>query len=141
MKKLFITLVTCIIIVGWIMFATRSSFLYNKLEEMFEAKELKIDNIKDNNTIYWYNTLSDKEQEIYRKIANGVSNLEKRITIDILKQASIELFKNVRAAYKRGGFENKEQCDLILSGSVLVHSDIVRYFMQKTVKEYYPNVQ
>ena len=59
---------------------------------------------------------------------------------DILKQASIELFKNIRAGYEKGNFKNKENCNILLSGSVLVNSNIVRYFLEQTVKEYYPNV-
>lgn len=59
---------------------------------------------------------------------------------DILKGAATHLFKNVVAAYEKGGFENKPYCDLLLSGSVLVHSDITRYFLEDMIKENYPNV-
>jgi len=60
---------------------------------------------------------------------------------DILKQASIELFKNIKAAYEIGNFKNKERCDVLLSGSVLVHSEIIRYFLETVVEEKYPNVR
>lgn len=81
-----------------------------------------------------------KVGNLFSKIADDAALAGDPVANDILKQASIELFKNIRAGYKKGGFENKEECNLLLSGSVLVHSDIVRFFLQKTVKEYYPNV-
>jgi len=59
---------------------------------------------------------------------------------DILDQASAEIFKNIKAAYKRGNFEDRESCRLLLSGSVLMHSDIVRFFLQRRVEQSFPNV-
>lgn len=59
---------------------------------------------------------------------------------DILEQAANELFKNIRAAYAKGHFENKEECNLLLSGSVLTHNKVVRYFLESKIKEHYPNV-
>lgn len=93
MKKLFITLITCIVIVCGFMFVTRSNFLYNKLEEIFESDEAQIDEIKNKYSAYWYNTLSDREQEIYRKIVKGIDDMDKKITIDIVKQESVEFLK------------------------------------------------
>jgi hypothetical protein len=46
------------------------------------------------------------------------------------------LFKNVRAAYRIGGFEEKEECRLLLSGSVLVHDKIVRSYLEQEIKEF-----
>lgn len=94
MKKIFITLLTCIVVVSGFVFATRSEFLYNKLEKILESEEAQIDDIKDKNTVYWYNTLSDREQEIYRKIAKGIDNLDKNITVEIIKQESIQALKS-----------------------------------------------
>ena len=47
MKKIFITLITCLLIVSGIMFVTRSDFLYTKLEAAFESEELEISELKD----------------------------------------------------------------------------------------------
>ena len=81
-----------------------------------------------------------KVAEMFSKIADDAAIMGDTAANDILKQASIELYKNIRAAYERGGFENKEVCDLLLSGSVLVNSTIVRYFLETVIKENYPNV-
>lgn len=81
-----------------------------------------------------------KVGNLFSKIADEAALAGDEAANDILKEASIELFKNIRAAYQKGGFENQEKCDLLLSGSVLVHSSIVRYFLETVVKEKYPNV-
>jgi len=80
------------------------------------------------------------------KVGNLFSSLADKAALagdnaanDILKAASIELFKNIKAGYEKGGFENKENCNILFSGSVLVHSDIIRYFLETVVKEKYPN--
>lgn len=78
--------------------------------------------------------------KLFSSIADEAAYSGDEAANDILKSASIELFKNVLVAYKKGNFENKENCDLLLSGSVLVHSDIIRTFLESTIKEYYPNV-
>lgn len=81
-----------------------------------------------------------KVGNLFSKIADDAAKYGDTAANDILKHSSIELFKNIKAAYERGAFENKEECTLLLSGSVLVHSEIVRYFLETVVKEKYPNV-
>ena len=81
-----------------------------------------------------------KVGNLFSKIADDAAKYGDSAANDILKHSSIELFKNVKAAYEKGNFANKEECNLLLSGSVLVHSDIVRYFLETVVKEKYPNV-
>jgi len=78
--------------------------------------------------------------KLFSAIADEAAYAGDEAANDILKQASVELFKNIHVAYKKGNFENKENCDLLLSGSVLVHSDIIRTFLESTIKEYYPNI-
>jgi len=78
--------------------------------------------------------------KLFSAIADEAAYAGDEAANDILKQASVELFKNIHVAYKKGNFENKENCNLLLSGSVLVHSDIIRTFLESTIKEYYPNV-
>lgn len=81
-----------------------------------------------------------KVGNLFSKIADDAALALDETANDILKEASIELFKNIRAAYNKGNFETKEECNLLLSGSVLVHSKIVRYFLETVVKEKYPNI-
>lgn len=81
-----------------------------------------------------------KVGNLFAKIADEAAIMGDTAANDILKHASIELYKNIRAAYQRGGFDNKEICDLLLSGSVLVHSKIVRYFLETVIKEKHPNI-
>lgn len=81
-----------------------------------------------------------KVGNLFSKIADDAAKYGDTAANDILKHASIELFKNIKAAYDKGDFENKEESNLLLSGSVLVHSDIVRYFLETVIKEKYPNV-
>lgn len=77
---------------------------------------------------------------LFSKIADDAALQGDEAANDILKQASVELFKNIWAAYQEGNFENKEECHLLLSGSVLVHSSIVRTFLEWAIKDQYPNV-
>ena len=81
-----------------------------------------------------------KVGNLFSKIADDAAIMGDETANDILKEASIELFKNINAAYNKGDFAYKENCRLLLSGSVLVHSNIVRYFLETVVKEKYPNV-
>lgn len=82
-----------------------------------------------------------KVGKMFSKIADEAAYAGDEAANDILKQASIELFKNIRAGYEKGNFANKENCDILLSGSVLVNSNIVRYFLEQTIQEYYPNAR
>lgn len=81
-----------------------------------------------------------KVGNLFAKMADDAAWMGDSAANDILKQASIELYKNVKVAYDRGDFESKEKCDLLLSGSVLVHSRIVRYFLETVIKERHPNI-
>lgn len=81
-----------------------------------------------------------KVGNMFSKLADDAAYAGDEAANDILEQASKEIFKNVSAAYRKGNFEEKEECNLLLSGSVLVHSDIVRYFLEREIKENYPNV-
>ena len=81
-----------------------------------------------------------KVGNLFSKLADDAAYAGDEVANDILEQASKEIFKNVKAAYKKGNFEQTEECNLLLSGSVLVHSDIVRFFLEREIKENYPNV-
>ena len=81
-----------------------------------------------------------KVGNMFSKMADDAAWMGDSVANDILKQSSIELYKNVKFAYDRGDFENKESCNLLLSGSVLVHSEIIRHFLENVIKERHPNV-
>ena len=81
-----------------------------------------------------------KVGNLFSKIADDAAIQGDEVANDILKGAASELFKNVIAGYEKGDFESKPSCDLLLSGSVLVHSGITRYFLEDMIKEKYPNV-
>ncbi len=76
----------------------------------------------------------------FSKLADDAAIQGDTAANEILKAASIELFKNIKTAYEKGGFADKPECMLLLSGSVLVHSKIVRFFLENTIKDYYPNI-
>ena len=59
---------------------------------------------------------------------------------DILKHASKEIFKNIAVAYEKGNFDSKEHCNLLLSGSVLVHSNVLRSYLVDEIQSNYPNI-
>jgi len=81
-----------------------------------------------------------KVGNLFSKVADDAAWMGDPAANDILKHASIELYKNIEVAYQRGDFQNKEECNLLLSGSVLVHSEIVRTFLESVIKERHPNV-
>ena len=81
-----------------------------------------------------------KVGNVFGKVTDRAAAQGDEVANDILKGAASHLFKNIVAAYEKGDFERKPYCDLLLSGSVLVHSDITRYFLEDMIKEHYPNV-
>lgn len=81
-----------------------------------------------------------KVGNLFSKIADDAAIQGDEVANDILKGAASELFKNVIAGYEKGDFETKPYCDLLLSGSVLTHSKITRFFLEDMIKEKYPNV-
>ena len=58
---------------------------------------------------------------------------------DVLEHSAQELFKNIAAGYKMGKFDEKEWCTILLSGSVLVKNDIVRWHLENKIRDAYPN--
>lgn len=81
-----------------------------------------------------------KVGNLFSKIADDAAIQGDEVANDILKGAASELFKNIVAGYEKGNFEKKPYCNLLLSGSVLVHSEITRHFLEDMIKEKYPNV-
>ena len=81
-----------------------------------------------------------KVGNLFAILANEAALQGDEAANEILKTASIELFKNIRVAYEKGGFEDKEDCRLLLSGSVLVHNKIIRFFLENAIRDYYPNI-
>ena len=81
-----------------------------------------------------------KVGNLFAKLGDEAALQGDEVANDILKGAASELFKNVIAGYEKGDFETKPYCDLLLSGSVLTHSKITRYFLEEMIKEKYPNV-
>lgn len=81
-----------------------------------------------------------KVGNLFGKVAEEAALQGDEVANDILKGAALELFKNVVAAYEKGNFENKEYCDLLVSGSVLVKNKVVRFFLEDMIRKNYPNV-
>ena len=81
-----------------------------------------------------------KVGNLFSKLADDAALQGDEVANDILKGAAHELFKNVIAGYEKGDFETKPSCDLLLSGSVLTHSKVTRFFLEEMIKERYPNV-
>lgn len=81
-----------------------------------------------------------KVGNLFSKIADEAALQGDEAANDILKGAASELFKNVIAGYEKGDFGTKPYCNLLLSGSVLVHSSVTRRFLEDMIKDKYPNV-
>ena len=67
----------------------------------------------------------------FAKFAEEAALQGDEAAIDILKKASLELFRNVDAAYENANFKDKEQCELLLSGSAIVKNKSLRYMLNK----------
>lgn len=81
-----------------------------------------------------------KVGNLFGKVAEEAALQGDEVANDILKGASLELFKNVVAAYEKGDFDTKPSCDLLLSGSVLVKNRVVRFFLEDMIRKNYPNI-
>ena len=82
-----------------------------------------------------------KVGNLFARLADKAAYAGDETANEILEQASNELFKNIIAAYNKGNFKNKQSCDLLLSGSVLVHNDIVRFFLKRRIEQSFPNIR
>lgn len=126
------------------------------LKKVLELNGITIDSTKKSLSSYfktkeapeYVSLVYDATQDFDRaKVGNLFSSIADKAAYagditanEILKMASLELFKNVEAAYEKGQFQKKEKCDLLLSGSVLVHSDITRYFLEELIEKECPNI-
>ena len=127
--------------------------VFNKLfEENGIKKEEATQLLKDNKIPEFVSLVYSATQEdgkpfdrakvgnLFARFADKAAYVGDEVANDILEQASAEIFKNIKVAYKKGNFEEKEHCDLLLSGSVLVHNDIVRYFLERRIEQNFSNV-
>lgn len=94
MKKIIVTIITCGIVVLGFAFVTRSETMYNMFAKNVDIEETTIANIDVTNTTYWYNKLNDDEKKIYRIISKGVSNLDKNITVEVMRENNFSNVKN-----------------------------------------------
>ena len=72
-----------------------------------------------------------KVGNMFGKLAVDAAYAGDEAANDVLEHSAQELFKNIAAGYRMGKFDEKEWCNILLSGSVLVKNDI---------REAYPNV-
>lgn len=77
----------------------------------------------------------------FAKFAEEAALQGDEAAIDILKKASLELFRNVDAAYENANFKDKEQCELLLSGSAIVKNKSLRYMLNKRIEAAFPNMR
>lgn len=87
-----------------------------------------------------------KVGNLFGRIAAEAAYAGDEAANDVLEQAAQELFKNIVAAYKKGKFgegfgEEKEckWCNILLSGSVLVKNNIVRWHLEHKIRAAFPN--
>lgn len=80
-----------------------------------------------------------KVGSLFGKLAVEAAYVGDEAANDVLEHSAQELFKNIAAGYKIGKFDEKEWCDILLSGSVLVKNDIVRWHLENKIKEAFPN--
>lgn len=82
-----------------------------------------------------------KVGKLFGSIVDEAALYGDEVANDILENASQELFKNIVAAYDIGGFDEPgtaRPCSILFSGSVLTKSKIVRYNLERRIKEKYP---
>ena len=80
-----------------------------------------------------------KVGNLFGRIATEAAYQGDEAANDVLEQSAQELFKNIMAAYKKGKFAEKEFCKILLSGSVLVKNNIVRWHLEHKIREKFPN--
>lgn len=97
--------------------------------------------------VYGATTVNGREYDrakvgsMFGAMVNEAAKYGDEVSNDILESASQELFKNIVAAYDIGGFDEPKTarpCNILLSGSVLTKSDVVRYNLMRKIKERYP---
>lgn len=93
MKKIFITLIICILITVAVTYITKSDFLYNSLVKDIDIEEVQINDMEITNSTYYYNTLTSEEQKIYRIIAKGIMDIDTSITIDVTEEVDFTAVK------------------------------------------------
>lgn len=76
---------------------------------------------------------------LFGKLAVEAAYAGDKAANDVLEHSAQELFKNIAAGYRIGKFNKKEWCDILLSGSVLVKNDIVRWHLENKIRDAYPN--
>lgn len=77
----------------------------------------------------------------FAKFAEEAALQGDEAAIDILKKASLELFRNVDVAYENANLRDKEQCELLLSGSAIVKNKSLRYMLNKRIEAAFPNMR
>lgn len=80
-----------------------------------------------------------KVGNLFGRIATEAAYQGDEAANDVLEQSAQELFKNIMAAYKKGKFDEKEFCKILLSGSVLVKNNIVRWHLENKIRDEFPN--
>lgn len=77
----------------------------------------------------------------FAKFAEDAALQGDEAAIDILKKASLELFRNVDVAYENANLKEKQQCELLLSGSAIVKNKSLRYMLNKRIEAAFPNMR
>ncbi len=94
MKKAIVSIVLIVIIILAGYFITREEIIEKILLENVNIDNVETNNMKIKNSKYYYNKLNERQKQYYARIANGVSNLEKTIIIDITKEKEHEKHKS-----------------------------------------------
>lgn len=93
MKKIFATLLTCILIVTAILFIRSEKFAEFIVKDI-AIEDIQINDIGLKNNTYYYEKLDDKQKKYYRQIGNSIMNLDEDITIEVTNEKNYDLFKN-----------------------------------------------
>ena len=77
---------------------------------------------------------------LFGKLALDAAYAGDPVANDVLEHAADELFKNIIAGYRIGKFEDREDpVKILLSGSVLVKNNIIRWHLENRIRDAYPN--
>lgn len=90
MKKIFVTILTMILIATAVMYFTKSDRTVHDIS----IEDIEVNELGMQNDTFHYQLLDETQKRYYRIIANGIMNLDENITIEITKQRDYDLYKS-----------------------------------------------
>ena len=94
MKKIFFTLITCILICIGVTYFTGSDKVINVIVKDIDLNDIKINEMSKYTNNFYYDKLNDTQKKYYRVIASGVMQLDDTIAMEVTNENNYDTFKN-----------------------------------------------